>query len=163
MDDFLSQVVLSAGGLRDVSASRYRSSYSLHPPNDKYNLVYLAMVLLGAGFLLSYNTFFFAVDYFKTVFPGTTIIFDINLIYILTALFAVLLNNVIIHTFSLNSRVMSGYILSLGGLMFILVLIFILDMFSPDDSYSLILVCVSFISLGSTSKKVSMILLHITR
>ena len=112
MDDILSRGLLPVGKVRHGSESRYSQAHTIYPPRDSYNLVYLAMVLSGAGFLLPYNSFITAVDYFQTVFPGTTIVFDISLIYILTALIAVLLNNVIIYTLSLNSRIMLGYILS---------------------------------------------------
>ena len=77
----------------------------------------------GVGFLLPYNSFVTAVDYFQDIFPGTTIIFDISLVYILTALIAVLLNNVIIETFSLQTRIMFGYLMSLVILMVFLWLV----------------------------------------
>ena len=57
------------------------------------------LLVYGVGFLLPYNTFVTAVDYFQGIFPDSTIIFDISLVYILTALIAVLLNNLIIDTF----------------------------------------------------------------
>ena len=58
-------------------------------------------------------SFILAVDYFHTIFPGSTIIFDISLIYILTSLLAVLLNNLIMHMVSLTTRILSGYVISL--------------------------------------------------
>ena len=119
MDDILSRGLIPVGKVKHGSQSAYSHAHTIYPPRDSYNLVYLAMVLSGAGFLLPYNSLITAVDYFQTVFPGTTIVFDISLIYILTALIAVLLNNVIIYTFSLNSRIMFGYILSFLILMFI--------------------------------------------
>jgi hypothetical protein len=42
--------------------------------------------------------------FFQTVFPGSSIMFDISLVYILTSFLAVLLNNVLIETFSLDFR-----------------------------------------------------------
>jgi solute carrier family 29 (equilibrative nucleoside transporter) protein 4 len=155
MDDILSRGLLPVGKVRHGSESRYSHAHTIYPPHDSYNLVYLAMVLSGAGFLLPYNSFITAVDYFQTVFPGTTIVFDISLIYILTALIAVLLNNVIIYTFSLNSRIMFGYILSFLILMFILIFIILLDMFPGDQTYTMILVCVALISVGATVQQSS--------
>ena len=152
MDDILSRGLVPVGKVKHGSECRYGFSHTVHPPSDNYSLVYLAMVLSGAGFLLPYNSLITAVDYFQTVFPGTTIVFDISLVYILTALIAVLLNNVIIYTFSLNSRIMFGYILSFLVLMFILVFIIWLDMFSTDQSYAIILVCVALISAGATGQ-----------
>ena len=65
----------------------------------QFNFVYTVLLVSGVGFLLPYNTFVTAVDYFQGIFPDSTIIFDISLVYILTALIAVLLNNLIIDTF----------------------------------------------------------------
>ena len=150
MDNILSRGLVPIGKVKHGSESQYGRSHTVLPPSDNYNLVYLAMVLSGAGFLLPYNSFITAVDYFQTVFPGTTIVFDISLIYILTALIAVLLNNVIIETFSLNSRIMFGYIVSFLILMFILVFIIWLDVFPRDQSYVIILICVALVSVGAT-------------
>ena len=152
MDDILSRGLIPVGKVKHGSQSQYSHSHTIYPPHDSYNLVYLAMVLSGAGFLLPYNSLITAVDYFQTVFPGTTIVFDISLIYILTALIAVLLNNVIMFTFSLNSRIMFGYILSFLIFIFILIFIIWLDMFSPDQTYAIILVCVALISVGATGE-----------
>ena len=62
---------------------------------------------------LTLPSFILAVDYFHTTFPGSTIIFDISLIYILTSLLAVLLNNLIMHMVSLTTRILAGYAISL--------------------------------------------------
>ena len=131
---------------------RSRVCHTVFPPRDPYNLVYLSMVLAGAGFLLPYNSFITATDYFQAVFPGTTIVFDITLVYILTALIAVLLNNVIIYTFTLNSRIMFGYIISFLVLLFTLTCMVFLDLFPPDLSYIITLVCVAVVSVGATGK-----------
>ena len=73
MDDILSRGLLSVGKVKDGSESQHRFSHTVHPLSNNYSLVYLAMVLSGAGFLLPYNSLITAVDYFQTVFPGTTI------------------------------------------------------------------------------------------
>ena len=152
MDATLSRGLVSVGKVKDVSECSFSYANTVYPPRDRFNRVYLAMVISGVGFLLPYNSFITAVDYFKTVFPGTTIVFDISLVYILTALIAVLLNNVIIFTFSLNSRIMFGYILSFLVLVFLFVSIVMVDMFSPVQSYAIILVCVALISAGATGQ-----------
>jgi hypothetical protein len=41
----------------------------------------MCILLSGAGFVLPYNSFIATVDYFHTSFPGTTIVFDISLVY----------------------------------------------------------------------------------
>ena len=84
------------------------------------------------------------------MFPGSTIIFDISLVYILTALIAVLLNNIIIETFSLNVRIMFGYLLSLIILSVFLIGIVWLQVFNPEQTYALILLLIAVLSFGAT-------------
>ena len=55
------------------------------PPRDPCSVIYLALVLCGAGFLLPYNSFITAVDYYQAKYPGSTIIFDMSLTYISVA------------------------------------------------------------------------------
>ena len=105
----------------------------------------------GVGFLLPYNTFVTAVDFFQDIFPGSTIIFDISLVYILTALIAVLLNNVIIETFSLKTRIMFGYLLSLLVLLSFLMLVW-LPLLNTDQAYALVLLLVAVLSMGATGE-----------
>ena len=118
--------------------------------------VYLVMVLSGVGFLLPYNSFVTAADFFQEKFPRSTIIFDISLIYILTGLIAVLLNNIIIETFSLYTRIMFGYLLSLVILLIFLFIIF-LNILDSDQTYALVLLLVAVLSLGATSECVFII------
>ena len=150
MDSLLSLGLYPVGKVKDACEATCKTSNAIFPPEDKHNMVYISLVFAGLGFLLPYNSFITAVDYFHSVFPGTTIVFDISLIYILTSLIAVLLSNVIIFTFSLTSRIMFGYILSLFILTFLLVFIIWLNTFSQNQSYVMILICVALISLGAT-------------
>ena len=152
MDSLLSLGLNPLGKVKDSQESQYKVANTILPPKDKHNLVYLSLIISGAGFLLPYNSFIIAVDYFHVIFPGTTIIFDISLIYILTSLIAVLLSNIIIFTFSLNTRIMFGYILSFLILMFILIFIIWLNMFTADQSYAIILVSIAILSLGTTGE-----------
>ena len=74
------------------------------PPRDNCSIIYIALVLCGAGFLLPYNSFITAVDYYQAKYPGTTIIFDMSLTYICFAFLGVIINNIIVevNTFSEN-------------------------------------------------------------
>ena len=123
---------------------------SYHLPSQ-YNAVYIILLMSGVAFLLPYNTFVTAVDFFQDIFPGSTIIFDISLVYILTALIAVLLNNVIIETFSLKSRIMFGYLLSLLVLLTFLLLVW-LPVLNTDQAYGLVLLLVATLSMGATGE-----------
>lgn len=49
-----------------------------------------------------------AMDYFKVRYPGTPVVFDMSLVYICVALFTVLGNNLLVETFTLNSRINFG-------------------------------------------------------
>ena len=116
--------------------------------------VYLVMMMSGVGFLLPYNSFVTAADFFQDKFPGSAIIFDISLVYILTGLIAVLLNNIIIETFALYTRIMFGYLLSLI-ILFIFLLVIFLDLLDSDQTYALVLLLVAVLSLGATSESLS--------
>ena len=39
-------------------------------PRDRCSCIYMALILCGAGFLLPYNSFITAVDYYQNKFPG---------------------------------------------------------------------------------------------
>ena len=123
-------------------------SYHLPP---QYNAVFIILLMSGVGFLLPYNSFVTAVDFFQDIFPGTTIIFDISLVYILTALIAVLLNNVIIETFSLKTRIIFGYLLSLLVLLIFLMLVWV-PLLNTDQAYALVLLLVAVLSMGATGE-----------
>lgn len=49
-----------------------------------------------------------AMDYFKIRYPGTPVVFDMSLVYIVVAFLTVLANNLLVETFSLNSRINFG-------------------------------------------------------
>ena len=78
---------------------------SITPPRDPCNCVYLALVLAGAGFLLPYNSFITAVDFYQARYPGTTIIFDISLTYIVVAFVSVIINNALVEVRCCSERV----------------------------------------------------------
>lgn len=47
-------------------------------------------------------------DYFKVRYPFTPVVFDMSLVYIVVAFVTVLGNNVLVETFTLNSRINFG-------------------------------------------------------
>ncbi|XP_023569258.1 equilibrative nucleoside transporter 4 isoform X3 [Octodon degus] len=93
-------------GIRARSVPTFVDSAAAEPvPEDRYHAIYFAMLLAGVGFLLPYNSFITDVDYLHHKFPGTSIVFDMSLTYILVALAAVLLNNALVERLSLHSRI----------------------------------------------------------
>lgn len=105
-------------------------------PDDRYHGIYFAMLLAGVGFLLPYNSFITDVDYlhdkfkgsrlikrrafrtssnrarrahpFRLCVAGSSIVFDMSLTYILVALLAVILNNVLVERLSMHTRITVG-------------------------------------------------------
>nr|KAF6448802.1 solute carrier family 29 member 4 [Rousettus aegyptiacus] len=93
------------GAAHDQGAPIFSDSAEEPVPDDRYHAIYFAMLLAGVGFLLPYNSFITDVDYLHHKFPGTSIVFDMSLTYILVALVAVLLNNALVERLSLHSRI----------------------------------------------------------
>ncbi|XP_004380891.1 equilibrative nucleoside transporter 4 isoform X1 [Trichechus manatus latirostris] len=124
-------------------------------PDDRYHAIYFAMLLAGVGFLLPYNSFITDVDYLHHKYPGTSIVFDMSLTYILVALVAVLLNNVLVERLSLHTRITTGYLLALGPLLFISVCDVWLQLFSHDQAYAINLAAVGTVAFGCTVQQSS--------
>lgn len=88
------------------------------PPNDQYGLIYISLVMAGIGFLLPYNSFMIAVDYFQQRFPDTTIIFDMSTTYIVITFFTVIIQNLFVEIIPFRWRLNFGYLISLLFMMF---------------------------------------------
>ncbi|KAG5885213.1 hypothetical protein JTB14_012236 [Gonioctena quinquepunctata] len=149
-------------GYAKLGKSRRENDYhtraaftNLSPPLDAYNAVYLAFVLGGAGFLLPYNSFIMAMDYFKVRYPGTPVVFDMSLVYIAVALFTVLGNNLLVETFTLNSRINFGYIMSFITLIFVVICEVWWEAFGSATSYTVNLAAVAVVSIGCTVQQSS--------
>uniref|UniRef100_A0A8C6E4V5 Equilibrative nucleoside transporter 4 n=1 Tax=Moschus moschiferus TaxID=68415 RepID=A0A8C6E4V5_MOSMO len=121
-------------------------------PDDRYHAIYFAMLLAGVGFLLPYNSFITDVDYLHHNYPGTSIVFDMSLTYILVALVAVLLNNALVERLSLHTRITAGYLLALGPLLFISICDVWLQLFSRDQAYAINLAAVGTVAFGCTGR-----------
>ncbi|XP_072299862.1 equilibrative nucleoside transporter 4 isoform X2 [Eucyclogobius newberryi] len=124
-------------------------------PDDRYHGIYFAMLLAGVGFLLPYNSFITDVDYLHHKFKGTSIVFDMSLTYILVALMAVILNNVLVERLSLHTRITVGYIFALGPLIFVSVFDVWLEKFTTRQAYIINLVSVGVVAFGCTVQQSS--------
>ncbi|XP_070380619.1 equilibrative nucleoside transporter 4 isoform X1 [Dermacentor albipictus] len=124
-------------------------------PEDRCSCVYLALVLAGVGFLLPYNSFITAVDYFQDKYPRTTIVFDMNLVYILTAFLAVVVNNLLVETLPLQVRITFGYLLSFATLLFVALFEVHWESFEHDAGYRANLVAIATVALGCTVQQSS--------
>ncbi|XP_013926801.1 PREDICTED: equilibrative nucleoside transporter 4 [Thamnophis sirtalis] len=124
-------------------------------PQDRYHGIYFAMLLAGVGFLLPYNSFITDVDYLHHKYPGTSIVFDMSLTYILVALVAVILNNVLVEMLSLHTRITVGYLFALGPLLFVSICDVWLDLFSQRQAYAVNLMAVGVVAFGCTVQQSS--------
>ncbi|PNI35222.1 SLC29A4 isoform 1 [Pan troglodytes] len=144
------------GGLRARGVSAFTDTTLDEPvPDDRYHAIYFAMLLAGVGFLLPYNSFITDVDYLHHKYPGTSIVFDMSLTYILVALAAVLLNNVLVERLTLHTRITAGYLLALGPLLFISICDVWLQLFSRDQAYAINLAAVGTVAFGCTVQQSS--------
>ncbi|XP_053326655.1 equilibrative nucleoside transporter 4 [Spea bombifrons] len=124
-------------------------------PQDRYHGIYFAMLLAGVGFLLPYNSFITDVDYLHHKYPGTSIVFDMSLTYILVALAAVILNNALVELLTLHMRITVGYLLALGPLLFIGICDIWLELFSLKHSYAINLIAIGVVAFGCTVQQSS--------
>ncbi|KAM5229148.1 equilibrative nucleoside transporter 4 [Ctenodactylus gundi] len=143
-------------GIRVSGVPTFMDSAVEEPvPEDRYHAIYFAMLLAGVGFLLPYNSFITDVDYLHHKYPGTSIVFDMSLTYILVALAAVLLNNALVERLSLHSRITTGYLLALGPLLFVSVCDVWLQLFAHDQAYAINLAAVGTVAFGCTVQQSS--------
>ncbi|XP_041373222.1 equilibrative nucleoside transporter 4-like [Gigantopelta aegis] len=127
----------------------------LTPPRDPCSCIYLALVLAGAGFLLPYNSFIIAVDFYQSRFPASTIIFDMSLMYIVVAFFSVCVNNAVVELLSMPVRITFGYIVSFVTLLLIALCDVWFQLFSEDVAYRITLLAVAVVAVGSTVQQSS--------
>ncbi|TRY64410.1 hypothetical protein DNTS_017107 [Danionella cerebrum] len=138
---------------RNRAYSAHDSEVSI--PDDRYHGIYFAMLLAGVGFLLPYNSFITDVDYLHGKFPGTSIVFDMSLTYILVALSAVIVNNALVERLSLNTRICVGYLFALGPLVFVCVFDIWLELFNTHQAYGITLASVAIVAFGCTVQQSS--------
>ena len=131
-----------------------RSGFGIHgnlgPPRDTCSLIYISLILCGMGFLLPYNSFITAVDYYQVKYPGSTIIFDMSMTYICVAFTGVLINNIFVELFSLHARITFGYVVSIGTLLAITLTDVWFELFSKSLSYTINLIAVASVAFGCT-------------
>ncbi|KAL3234761.1 hypothetical protein MRX96_022530 [Rhipicephalus microplus] len=101
------------------------------------------------------RAFITAVDYFQDKYPRTTIVFDMNLVYILTAFLAVVVNNLLVETLPLQVRITFGYLLSFATLLFVALVEVHWESFEHDVGYTVNLVAIAIVALGCTVQQSS--------
>lgn len=156
MDENLSRGYVQLGKARGMNEFKFSNGFThLSPPVDKCNFIYFALILGGIGFLLPYNSFIIAVDYFQARYPGSTVVFDMSVVYITVAFFAVFANNILVETLSLNTRITFGYLVSFVTLNFVVICEIWWELFGVASSYDINLIAVAVVSLGCTVQQSS--------
>ncbi|XP_014368858.2 equilibrative nucleoside transporter 4 [Papilio machaon] len=125
------------------------------PPPDRYNSVYVTLFVAGTAFLLPFNSFIMAVDYFQHHYPNTTIMFDMSTVYITSACVAVVINNLMLDLFTYNTRITFGILLSLATMLFVAICNIGWDGFSTNVSYTINLVAIGVVAFGCTVQQAS--------
>lgn len=153
-----------SGTATSLEAAALPSSRILHPPQpegvrlpggpkDRFNLVYLSLVISGLGFLLPYNVFINAVDFYKARYGSARIMFDLSTTYILVMLASVTANNFIMNRLNFQWRISAGYLLALVVLFGVTLLDVYLNLFSNTVSYRLTVIAAAFVSMGCTGRR----------
>ncbi|XP_055694429.1 equilibrative nucleoside transporter 4 [Lutzomyia longipalpis] len=125
------------------------------PPKDRKHIVYLALLTAGIGFVLPYNSFIIAADYWQARFPGRSVALDMSMTYILVAFATVLLNNVFLSLVPFKIRVQFGYAISFTTLVFVALCEVAWHMFAATTAYSVNLAAVSLVAIGCTVQQSS--------
>lgn len=81
----------------------------VYPPKDAYNLAYAIYFLLGAGFLMPWNVFITAVDYFDYLYPGTHIDRVFSVLYMIPCLVFLTLITIFGREYSSWGRINLGF------------------------------------------------------
>uniref|UniRef100_A0A182QAZ8 Equilibrative nucleoside transporter 4 n=1 Tax=Anopheles farauti TaxID=69004 RepID=A0A182QAZ8_9DIPT len=125
------------------------------PPKDRRRLVFFALMTAGVGFVLPYNSFIIAADYWQSRFPGQSVALDMSMTYIIVALATVLLNNVFLTLAPFRVRVAFGYAVSFTTLVFVALCEVAWHMFTAKTAYSVNLAAVSLVAMGCTIQQSS--------
>ncbi|XP_053686179.1 equilibrative nucleoside transporter 4 [Sabethes cyaneus] len=125
------------------------------PPKDRRKLVFFALMTAGVGFVLPYNSFIIAADYWQSRFPGQSVALDMSMTYIIVALCTVLLNNVFLSLAPFRVRVAFGYAVSFTTLVFVALCEVAWHMFTAKTAYSVNLAAVSLVAMGCTIQQSS--------
>ncbi|XP_058459856.1 equilibrative nucleoside transporter 4 [Malaya genurostris] len=125
------------------------------PPKDRRKLVFFALMTAGVGFVLPYNSFIIAADYWQSRFPGQSVALDMSMTYIIVALGTVLLNNVFLSLAPFRVRIAFGYAVSFTTLVFVALCEVAWHMFTAKTAYSVNLAAVSLVAMGCTIQQSS--------
>lgn len=87
------------------------------PPKDSFHLAYIVFFILGAGFLLPWNAFITAVDYFSYLYPDAPVDRVFAVVYMVVCLIFLLLIIAYAHKSSAYTRINAGLALFVVSLL----------------------------------------------
>ncbi|CAN0892918.1 Equilibrative nucleotide transporter 1 [Linum grandiflorum] len=88
-------------------------------PKDKFHFAYIIHFTLGVGFLLPWNAFITAVDYFSYIYPGVSVDRIFAVAYFLTGLFSLIVIVFYAHKSDAYLRINAGLILFVAALLLV--------------------------------------------
>ncbi|XP_017016482.1 equilibrative nucleoside transporter 4 isoform X1 [Drosophila kikkawai] len=144
----------AGSGLRHP-ASMDSPEFDTRAPKDQRHSVYLALLAAGIGFVLPYNSFIIAADYWQARFPGRPVALDMSMTYIFVAFATVLLNNIVLSLAPFQSRVLFGYMVSFTTLIFVAVCEVAWHMFAQNTAYLVNMSAVALTAIGCTVQQSS--------
>ncbi|KAI5082220.1 hypothetical protein GOP47_0001963 [Adiantum capillus-veneris] len=109
---------------------REELSISAGPPEDTFNLAYWIFFLLGAGYLVPWNAFITAIDYFELLYPSGHIDYLFSIVYMIPSVVCILLMTFFGHRIPAALRVNTGLVLFIA----MLVLVPVMGAFFIDNA-----------------------------
>ena len=109
----------SSGDINHDAHGSSTVSLELREPKDRFNVVYICLLIAGSGYLMPYNSFVTCVDYWHDEYPEYPIEFLLSFVYIIVSFFSVFLTNLVVKLVSTHTRILIGYGLSLGPLIYV--------------------------------------------
>lgn len=99
-----------APALEGLAKRKSVSNTRKSEPRDRFHLVYISMVVTGAGILFPYNSYIAAADYFYYVYPDKypETVFPFTYMYVTVA--CVLFTVATLDVFPLHGRILFGYV-----------------------------------------------------
>lgn len=176
-DDVRTYEPLGSTARNFIDSSPEHTSHTSNAPKDHHNIVYLSLLTAGIGFVLPYNSFIIASDYWSERFPTRSVELDLSCTYIIVAFASVLLNNIFLSIAPFRVRILfgklpssikrhnlehsafssffPGYIISFVTLIFVALCEVAWHVFSAQTAYSVNLAAVSLVAIGCTVQQSS--------
>lgn len=135
------------------SSGSYSPANSSSPPRDRGHLVYLCMLMGGAGFLFPWSSYITAVDYFFFLYweDFRQVSVAIPMTYLLSTCFFTIVNVTIANRFPLHCRIGFGYLIFFLALLVVPLLDVAVHscVLSTRAAYYLTILSVAMVGAGS--------------